>query len=328
MDRSAWNSQRVAGQEMLQNFIICFNAVLPSMIYLLIGITLRLCGVIDDKDVKRFTRMVFIALYPFMMFDNLYGKNIGDNLDIKLMAYALGFTLVQLAVSCLFVCRIEPDNYDRGAMIQALYRSNFVLMGFPIAINLFGKGNITPVAIILMLIVPLYNASAVVLFETFRGGKVDFKDMLLRILTNPIIDGGIAAGIVMLIGITIPHPVEQAVSALSDCTSPIALILLGAGLNFRDFGSDRKKIAICTAGKLVFFPAFGISGAVLLGFNSVPLIALTLLVSAPDALASYAMASSMGGNGRLAGELVVFTTLISCLTMPVWLFILKTMGLF
>jgi predicted permease len=67
---------------------------------------------------------------------------------------------------------------------------------------------------------------------------------------------------------------------------------------------------------------------VLLGFNSVPLIALTLLVSAPDALASYAMASSMGGNGRLAGELVVFTTLISCLTMPVWLFILKTMGLF
>jgi predicted permease len=40
------------------------------------------------------------------------------------------------------------------------------------------------------------------------------------------------------------------------------------------------------------------------------------------------MASSMGGNGRLAGEIVVTTTLISCVTIPVWLFILKTAGLF
>jgi predicted permease len=242
--------------------------------------------------------------------------------------YALGFTCVQLAFSWIFICRVEKDNYNRGAMIQALYRSNFVLLGFPIAINLFGKGNITPVAIIMMLVVPFYNASAVVVFESFRGGKVNLKDMVKRILTNPIIDGGIAAAIIMLLGITIPHPIEQTVTTLSDCTSPIALILLGAGLNFKSFESDRKKVALCTFGKLVFFPAFGITGAVLLGYTDVSLVAMTLLASAPVALASYAMASSMGGNGRLAGEIVVTSTLVSCLTIPIWLFILKTMGLF
>ena len=313
---------------MLHNFIICFSAVLPSMIYLIIGIILRMCHVVDDRDVKRFTHMVFVALYPFIMFDNLYGKNVSENLDLRLGLYALGFTCVQLAVSWAFICRIEKDNYDRGAMIQALYRSNFVLLGFPIAINLFGKGNITPVAIIMMLVVPFYNASAVVLFETFRGGKVDIKDMIKRILTNPIIDGGIAAALVMLCGIKLPVTIENTVTTLSDCTSPIALILLGAGLNFKDFESDTKKVAICTFGKLVFFPIFGITGAVLLGYRDVPLIAVTLMSSAPVALASFAMASSMGGNGRLAGEIVVTSTLASCLTIPVWLFILKTMGMF
>lgn len=313
---------------MLRNFIVCFNAVLPSMIYLIIGITLRTCHVVDDRDVRRFTHLVFVALYPFIMFDNLYGKNVGEHLDIKLGLYALGFTFAQLVVSWIFVCAIEKNDYDRGAMIQALYRSNFVLMGFPIAINLFGKGNITPVAIIMMLVVPFYNASAVVVFESFRGGKVNIRDMLYRIVTNPIIDGGIAAAVVMLLGITLPQPVEQTITTLSDCTSPIALILLGAGLNFREFGSDSRKVALCTFGKLVFFPAFGITGAVLLGYTGVPLIALTLMVSAPVALASYAMASSMGGNAQLAGEIVVTSTLISCLTIPVWLFILKTMGLF
>lgn len=313
---------------MLRNFLICFNAVLPSMIYLLIGVILRICRVVGERDVKRFTHLVFVALYPFIMFDNLYGKNISENLDMGLGLYALGFTCVQLAFSWIFICRVEKDNYNRGAMIQALYRSNFVLLGFPIAINLFGKGNITPVAIIMMLVVPFYNASAVVVFESFRGGKVNLKDMVKRILTNPIIDGGIAAAIVMLLGITLPHPIEQTVTALSDCTSPIALILLGAGLNFKSFESDRKKVALCTFGKLVFFPAFGITGAVLLGYTDVSLVAMTLLASAPVALASYAMASSMGGNGRLAGEIVVTSTLVSCLTIPIWLFILKTMGLF
>lgn len=313
---------------MLQNFIICVNAVIPSAIYLIIGIILRVSGAVTEEQVRKFTHVVFIALYPFIMFDNLYGKNIAENMDMKLGLYAVGFTLLQFALSWVFVVRIEKDNYERGAMIQALYRSNYVLMGFPIAVNLFGKGNITAVAIIMMLVVPFYNISAVILFETFRGGRVDIKKMIRKIMTNPIIDGGIAAFIVMALGIKLPSAVEMTVSSLSDATSPIAMILLGAALNIEGFKSDRTRIVICTLGKLVVFPAFGIAGAVFLGTTGVQLIAVTLMVAAPVALASYAMASSMGGNGELAGELVVITTICSCFTIPLFLFILKTNGLF
>lgn len=313
---------------MLQNFIICVNAVIPSAIYLIIGIILRVTGVLKDEDVKKFTHVVFVTLYPFIMFDNLYGKNIAENMDMKLGLYAVIFTALQFAASWIFVCKIEKSNYERGAMIQALYRSNYVLMGFPIAVNLFGKGNITAVAIIMMLVVPFYNVSAVILFESFRGGKVDFRMMIKRILTNPIIDGGIAAFVVMMLGITLPQPIVNTVGTLSDSTAPIAMILLGAALNIKGFSSDRRRIAICTIGKLVVFPAIGIAGAVYLGIRDVQLIAVTLMTAAPVALASYAMASSMGGNGKLAGELVVVTTITSCFTIPVFLFILKTNGLF
>ena len=313
---------------MLQNFIICVNAVIPSAIYLIIGIILKVTGVMNDEDVKKFTHVVFVTLYPFIMFDNIYGKNIADNMDVRLALYAIGFTTLQFAASWIFVCGIEKSNYERGAMIQALYRSNYVLMGFPIAINLFGKGNITPVAIIMLFVVPFYNVSAVIVFETFRGGRIDIGQMIKRILTNPIIDGGIAAFIVMMLGITVPSPVMNTITTLSDATAPIAMILLGAALNIKGFSSDRWRIAICTAGKLLVFPAIGIAGAVYLGIRDVELIAVTLMSAAPVALASYAMASSMGGNGKLAGELVVVTTIASCFTIPVFLFILKTNGLF
>ena len=313
---------------MLQNFLTCVGAVLPMAIYLLIGAVLRRAKILGDRGVKKFTHVVFVTLYPFMMFDNLYGKSIGEHLNAGLVLYAVGFTLFQIALSWALICRREPDNYNRGAMIQGLYRSNYVLMGLPIAINLFGKGNVTPVAVIMLFVVPLYNASAVIVFEKFRGGRVNFKSLLINIVTNPIIEGGIAALIVMALGIKLPPVLENTIATLSDSTTPIAMILLGAGLNFKAFKGDRGKIVYCTVGKLIVFPALGIAGAVLLGYRGVPLVALTLMVATPVALASYAMASSMNGNGRLAGELVVVSTALACVTIPVWLFILKTAGLF
>lgn len=313
---------------MLQNFIICCNSVVPSAIYLIVGILLKMCRVITDAEVKRFTHIIFVTLYPFMMFDNLYGKAISDNLDALLIIYCVGFTLFQIIASWVTVCRIEPDNYDRGPMIQAAFRSNIVLMGLPVGINLFGKGNVTAVAIVILFVVPIYNTVSVIVLEHFRGGKADILQTVKRVLKNPIIVGAIVAGVFMILHITLPASVYSAVQALSDATAPLALILLGAALDLSGFSSDRGKIAFCVIGKLLVFPAIGIAGAVLLGIRDVGLIAFVLMVATPTALASYAMASAMGGNGKLAGEAVVISTIAACFTMPIWLFILKTLGYF
>ena len=74
---------------MLQNFIICVNAVVPSAIYLAIGIILKVTHVMSDEDVRKFTHVVFVTLYPFIMFDNLYGKNIAEHMDLRLGLYAV-----------------------------------------------------------------------------------------------------------------------------------------------------------------------------------------------------------------------------------------------
>ena len=307
---------------MLQNFIICVNAVIPSAIYLLIGILLKTACVVSDEDVKKFTRVVFVTLYPFIMFDNR------ENFDLLLVVYSVLFTCLQIAVTWFAVSRLVKEDRNKGTMIQSAFRSNIILMGLPVGINLFGKGNVTQVALVILFVVPIYNVMSVVVLERFRGGKADLVRTTKNVLKNPIILGAIAAGVVMLIGIKLPVPIEQTVSTLSDCTAPIAMILLGAALNLKGFSSDRKKIAFCVASKIMIWPALGIAGAVWLGMRDVALIAVLLMLATPTALASYAMAESMGGNGRLAGETVVISTIGACFTMPVWLFILKTAGMF
>lgn len=297
-------------------------------IYLIIGVILKATRVIGDRASKKFTHVIFVTLFPFMMFDNLYGRDLHEYLNAKLSIYAAVIILVQIAISCYAVGKVENEDRNKGVMIQALFRGNFVLMGFPIAANLFGKDNIAPVAVLMFVVVPLYNVASVIVLERFRGGRADLKTTFMHLATNPIIEGGVAALIVMALGIKLPPIVENTITDLADCTTPIALILLGSSLSFNAFKSDRNKIAFCVIGKLLVFPAMGIGGAVLLGFEGVSLIAITIMEATPVAVASYAMAASLGGNGRLAGELVVITTALSCFTMPIWLFVLKTAGLF
>lgn len=313
---------------MLQDFIICVNAVIPSAIYLAIGIALKLFHVVTDEEVKRFTHVTFISLYPFLMFDNLYGKNISEHLNWYLIIFVLVFLAFEILASTLFVFKIEKSNYNRGAMIQAMFRSNIVLMGLPIAINLFGKGNVTAVAVVLMFIVPAYNVIAVILFEKLRGGNANAKSIIKGILTNPLIVGGIVACIVMGLGLNVPDTLYKTIVSLSDATTPIAMILLGASLCLDGFSEDRAKVILCSFVKLVVFPAIAIGSAVWLGFRDVELIAIILMAATPTALASFAMSSSMGGNGRLSAEVVVTTSIAACFTMPIWLFVLKTGGFF
>ena len=47
----------------------------------------------------------------------------------------------------------------------------------------------------------------------------------------------------------------------------------------------------------------------------------------PSAVASYPMAVAMGADGKLAGQLVCTTTLLSIITIFLWTFILRSLGL-
>lgn len=311
---------------MLQNFIICFKSVVPLAFYLAVGICLRKFKLISEDEVKRFTKITFVMLYPFLMFDNLYGKDIAAAWNGKMVLYAVASLALVIVLVWVLVCHFVKSNYNRGAMIQSMFRSNVVLMGLPIANYIFGKGNVTSVAVLLMFIVPIYNILAVIIFEIFRGGKPSAKHILRGVISNPLIIGGIAAAIVMLLGITVPEPLLTPIVALSDATTPVAMVLLGASLRLSGIVKDVRYVAVCVSTKLIIVPIFGIGGAILLGFTGVDLMAIILMYGTPTALASFAMASSMGGNGELAGETVVFSTLISCITLPLWLFLAMQLG--
>ena len=310
----------------MSNFVVCFNAVLPLIIYVAVGMTVRKAGLMNGAEIKRFNRMLFAAFFPVLMFDNIYDADIKSAFDPRLMLFAAAFIIVSAFVSCLAVTKITKDPHKRGAMAQAIYRSNYVLMGLVITENIFGKDGLSVTTALITVVVPLFNVTAVIVLETFRGGTVSVKHMIKNVVTNPLILGAFAGIAACLCGLALPGSLESVISGMAACVTPVALVLLGASFDFSRIAAMKSEIAICVIGRLLVWPAIGLPAAYLLGFRGPAFVSLLVVIAASTSVSSFTMAEAMDSDGELAGSAVMFSTLFSCVTLFLWLYLFRCLG--
>ena len=213
-----------------------------------------------------------------------------------------------------------------GALIVLLYR----------ALRLEGEGTNkiiesvhfgSDVPLLLGITVPIFNILAVISLETFRGGKPSVKKMLRGIATNPLIIASVLGIAMNLAKMPIPTGVHKSITDLGRIATPLALVSLGAGFQFKRIKGYARQLIICISGKLVIGPVIMLTLAALLGFREEMLVPVLALFGSPVATSSYTMAELMDGDGVLAGSLVVLTTALSILTMFLFIFALKQLGL-
>lgn len=313
---------------MLSNFVVSLEAVLPMFIMLAVGMGVKRFRLLTETELRHLNKMIFVVFFPPMMFTNLYGTDIEEAVDWRLMIFGIASVAVIYGVSTLAVLHMEKDPRSRGAMIQAIYRSNFVIMGIPIAVNMYGHGNLAVTAMMVAVIVPIYNVLAVVTLEVFRGGTLDFAGILKKVLTNPLILGAAAGLLSVLTGLKLPAVLEDVVGDMASVATPLALVILGASIDFKSIRKCGRNLVVCVAARLVIVPVIGLTAAALLGFRDIAFVTLIAMFAAPTAVSSFTMAQSMDSDGQLAGNCVIFSTAFACFTMFLWIFLFKNLGMF
>ena len=308
------------------SFVVCINAVLPIFLLMAAGYAARCFHLLDRADVEKINRIVFRAFMPVMVFYNLYSSDLSSAMRGSLLGYAVIGVLAEYLLSLGYALLFVKDHSRRGVVIQGLYRSNFVIIGLPIAESLVG-GDLGPVAMLLAVVIPIFNILAVITLAVFNGKKPGLKEVVLDILKNPLIIGSVAGIAALLAGLRLPAPLEKVVSQMSGATSPVLLFLLGAFFQFKGMRSHMRELAAVCAGRLVVFPALFLGLAVAIGFHGVELVSLTGVFASSTAIASFTMAQQMDGDAELAGNMVVFGSLFAVLTIFIWIFVLKTMAL-
>ncbi|MCR5834756.1 MAG: AEC family transporter [Selenomonadaceae bacterium] len=314
---------------MLSNFIVAVSAVVPMFCLIAIGAFVKFQKLLTEEELNHMNRMVFRVFFSCMMFYSIYTTELATSFKPKLMLFGGGGVFLVFLLMMFLIPKIEPDNRRRGVIVQALFRSNFVLMGVPIVANIYGDENIAVSTMMIAVIVPIYNILAVLALETFRGGKFALLPILKGILKNPMILGAIAGATLLVLGVEVPKPVLKPIGQIAAATTPVALIILGASFKMGSTHEHRKQLIGAVLGRLILVPAVMLfSAAFIFGFTGIEFVTLISIFAAPCAIASFAMAQQMGGDADLAGNCVVFTSALSCVTIFCWILLFKTLGVF
>lgn len=310
----------------MNNLILSFNVVFPTFLIIFLGYFLRRIKLFDDKTLKVMNNVTFKSFLPILLFYNVYKTDLKEGINLKLMLFAAISIIVSFLALCIIIPLIEKENKKRGVLIQAIFRSNFVLFGLPITISLFGDECSGITAILISVIVPIFNLLAVVDLEIFRGGKINLKNIFKGIVTNPLIIASALGIISLILNIKLPKVLENTISDVSKVATPLALVILGGSFTFKSVVGYKKQLIIGCFGRLVGIPAIFIPIAVLMGFRGVELGTLLTMFCAPTAVSSYTMAEQMGGDSELAASLVVFGSSFAIITFFLWIFIVKSLG--
>ena len=330
----------------MDTFLFALNAILPIILLIFLGYFLKKKKFLEEDWFKKGNKLVFKVCLPVMLFVNVYNIESFSNINWSVVAYAevaifaiflLGLILVKIAV---------PEERQKGVILQCVFRSNFAIIGLPLAEALGGAEGVGIAAVLSAFSIPTFNVLAVIALNMFRKGengqKISWLDMVKKIAKNPLIIGVLCGLLALGIRMILPENAEgnpvftlsgslpflyTAINNVAKICSPLALIVLGGLFDFAAVKELKKQIIIGTAVRVVAVPGLVLAIAVLLNFDTASYPALVALFGSPVAVSSAIMAQEMENDGVLAGQLVVWTSIASIFTLFLIIAGLRGLGL-
>lgn len=329
---------------MIDSLVFAVNAITPIVAMMVIGYLLKRIGFVDEKFAKQANKLVFRVFLPVMLFSNVYKVESFADVSYGYILYAAVATIAIFVIAFPVAIAATPKNERRGVMVQAAFRSNYALIGIPLAGALFGEQGELVASLLSVVCVPLLNVLAVISLTVFNkdGKKPTIGGLFLGIIKNPLIQG-VALGILAVIlrealgavnisaDITAVTPLWKVMSYLSGLATPVALIALGAQFEFSALTEMKKEIITGVIMRTVIVPLSTLTLAyIFFGdvFSGAAFAALVAMFATPNAVSTVPMTQEMGGDAALAGQLVVWTTLISTFTIFISAFIFRFLGVF
>ncbi len=313
----------------MSNFLFSVGVVLPIFVLLLLGFFLKKIKFVDGKFIDVGNKLCFKIFLPALLFMNIYQTDVSEVLNFRFVLFSVTAIIIAIIIYAVVISRTVKDRPKAAVIIQAAYRSNFIIFALPLA-DMIGVSNATSViSMLLAFIVPLFNLSAVLVLMIFGEAyeKSSPKEIVKEIITNPLIVAAALGFVLHYVGLNLPEVILKPVHEVSKIATPFALILMGANFEMKSARSNIRYIVPGTVLRLLVTPGIIIPIGALFNFNAPEMVALMTLTASPCAVSSYTMAHQYGADSDLAGELVVSTTLFSSVTIVMFIYFLKTFGL-
>lgn len=250
------------------------------------------------------TRLTMTLSVPCLIFVALMTAKIDP---AALAALSIASFVAYAIVSIVFIVVLKLRGLSFSTYLAPLVFGNTGNLGLPLALFAFGEAGLSYAIVVF--------AVMAILSFTIGVWVVSGGGSLMRVVKEPIVAATVLGALFLWQGWSTPVFLTNALELIGQMAIPIMLITLGvavARLETRDMGQavwlSVLKALVCAAA--AWFAARW------MGLAPVPTAVLIVQISTPVAVTSYLLAEKYGTEAQPVAGMVVASTILSVITLP------------
>ncbi len=263
-----------------------------------------------EYRVEFVTRLAMTLSVPCLIFVALMKTTVDP---AALTTVSLAALVVYLVLAVAFWLLVTVGHFDRGTYLSPLIFGNTGNLGLPLALFAFGDQG-------LGFAVVIFAVMAILSF-TFGIWVVAGRGSFLRVLREPMVGATVLGALFLWQGWKTPLWLTNTLELTGQMAIPLMLITLGVAVArlhpssfLRALVLSLIKAAVCIG------VAWGVGRW--FGLGDPAFAVLVLQVATPVAVTSYLIAEKYQADAESVAGLVVMSTLVSVITLPLTLAVL------
>ncbi|MFP4203330.1 MAG: AEC family transporter [Opitutales bacterium] len=295
------------------------NSLLPILILIVFGKALSRSGFFAEGFFKELNRLAYFWGLPAILIYKIAEVDLftpaGRGILYTLLIVI--FSTMALAYLCAPLLRVPAASL--GAFVQGSFRGNLAFVGFPVVYFAGGEDALGLGMLASGFCILVYNLSSVLILLLHGSNRAarSWRTVWRQGISNPLILACLVGFLINLSGFEIPVMLNRSLEALGQIALPLALIGLGAGLQFDDLKGRIDLAAIAAFINVGVSPALGFFVGRALGLDSQSLAVAVIFLACPTAIFSYVLAEMLGNDAATARSIVVLSTLFSIVSLSV-----------
>jgi predicted permease len=240
----------------------------------------------------------------------------------SLLCFVLVFGAMSIHGSRSLASRTMPG------MAASMTNTGFVAL--PVLQAIYGQRTVLPAAIATVFVAVVMFPIAVILLElgqqNAHGSRPGAMVTVRHVLLNPLVISTLIGMLWSVLGLRMPGPVTAYFGILADALTPCALFAIGLGLSLDGLRANVSRASLLSAVKLVIMPLIVYGLSVSLGLDPLYTIAAVICAAVPTAKTVYILAGEYHCEEMMVASTVSMTTLLSVISLVIWLYGLSGMA--
>ena len=296
---------------------ILLSTVAPIISVALLGMLLDRIRPIDPRSLSPI--IIYLAT-PALVFEAIANSTIGGAEVRGLILFGLLLSSAITLIAWLISRWSKMDRLTAGTFVLTASLINVVNYGFPLNELAFGQAGLERVIVVSMPIILYANTVGVFLAS---WGQASIWQAVRNTLVIPL-PYAAALGLVVNMGqIAVPAPIMDFASILGQASIPLMLIILGIQISRTTLDGQWKVMMGAASIRLMGGAVVGLILAYLLGLEGVSRQVAIVEAAMPTAVLAGVLATEFNDNAQLVSSIILLSTLLSIITLPIIIFLVS-----